>query len=470
MKRLNFNDNWYVYAASSEVEALESTTNQEFKKIKLPYDPMIHQFRDARNPSGNSGGFFPGNDWFFTKTFFVDQDVSAYYIEFEGIYDTGSVFVNGCFVGVSHYGYTRLILDISPYLIRGTDNTILVKTYNKNQPNSRWYTGEGLYRPVNAYIGGATHFAVDGIRVMVSDIEKNLARLSVKVNIHSGFRVYQKIKLRISVYGEDGEKVHVLESPVTLEGSKDQEIVLRIYLKNPKFWCPQNPILYNIRAEIIKSGNVLDMIECETGIREILIDPVHGMRINGEGILLRGACIHHDNGILGAEEYDHAQEWRVQKLKEAGFNAVRMSHQPASKALLKACDHLGMLVLDETFDTWNISKTTHDFALKFADHWEEVLDDLISKDYNHPSVFMYSIGNELQDLSLPSGGSWSRQLVAHLKQLDSQRFVTNGINGLTAVKDAMPLIMKDFDILTADQYEKVKMGGLRRLEMTSMML
>ena len=209
----------------------------------------------------------------------------------------------------------------------------------------------------------------------------------------------------------------------------------RLYVATPNLWSAEHPHLYSAAAELRTAGSVVDDASAVFGIRKLQVDPVHGLRVNGEAVKLRGACVHHDNGILGAATFADAEERRVRLLKEAGFNAIRSAHNPMSVAMLDACDRLGVYVMDEAFDMWTSNKWPHDYSLHFAEWWERDVESLVAKDFNHPSVIMYSIGNEIPEAGSPAGGLTGRALAEKVRQLDPTRFVTNGVNGMLAVMD-----------------------------------
>lgn len=466
MQRKSFNEFWNVSSLTSDVDELLGNHGSELRTITLPHDAMILCPRGADNPSQNSGGFFPGGNYQYFKRFYVPLEDSGktFYLEFEGISDTGLVFVNGNYAGTSSYAYSKLLIDISKYLHVGQENTVLVQVYNSAQPNSRWYTGSGLFRPVNMYIGNDVHILPNGLKITTPDVSAEISEVDLQIVLAHNRSHTSILRICTELWDRSEALAAADEMPLTLQGRENQYVFQHLYIHSPILWSPDAPNLYTCKVSLYEGDVLIDQSCVTFGIRRLQLDTVHGLRINGQQILLRGACIHHDNGILGAATFPDAEKRRIVRLKEAGFNAVRMAHHPASEALLSACDEVGMLMLDETFDIWNQSKCSYDFSLRFAENWEHVIKDVVAKDYNHPCVFMYSIGNELQDLSVNSGGFWSRKLVQKFKELDSWRFVTNAINGLTAVEDKMPQILKEYGIITATQCQQMEQGDMQHFD------
>ncbi len=461
MRKQSFNDGWIVSTTGNMVGALLGETRQPPKSVTLPHDAMISLPRNGQNPSQNSGAFYPGGDYTYTKSFFVpDGEADCYCLEFEGMYETGMVYVNDNFAGSVDYGYTRLIVDVTDFLAWGRENQIVVKTYNFAQPNTRWYTGSGIYRPVWLHVGGAVRIPVDGIKVQTPDVSGEVSRVIVETVLENDENRSKTVTLRTEIQNEAGERVSFEETPVSLYRHEKRKVRQVFYVKDASLWSPKAPALYRCEASVREAATEkeLDFMAVTFGIRRLELDPCHGLRVNGEEILLRGACIHQDHGSIGTASFAKAERRKVRLLKEAGFNAVRISHHSATKALLDACDELGMLVLDEVFDVWNHGKTQYDYALRFAKNWERDIEDMVGKDFNHPSVFMYSYGNEIQELASVSGAWWCRTLAEKIRGLDSTRFVTNAINGLAALEEQNGQIAADMGILSQETVDKVMSG------------
>lgn len=459
MNRQSFNEGWIVSTTGNMVGELLGEKQAPPKSVTLPHDAMIALPRKEKNPAQNSGGFFPGGDYTYTKTFFVPEGKKERYcLEFEGIYETGMVYVNGNFTGSVDYGYTRLIVDVTDFLIWGQDNFIVVKTYNSAQPNTRWYTGSGIYRPVWLYTGGSVRIPVDGVRIQTPDASNEISRVVVETILDNDEGQSRKVTLKTRIQNRAGECVSQEKTTVSLYGHEKKTVRQVLYIRNATLWSVEEPSLYQCGSEVRSDGGVLDSADTTFGIRRLELDPMHGLRVNGSTVLLRGACIHQDHGILGTASFKKAERRKVRLLKEAGFNAIRISHHSATKALLEACDELGMLVLDEVFDVWNHCKTQYDYSLRFAKNWERDIEDLVRKDFNHPSVFMYSYGNEIQELATISGAWWCRAMAEKIRELDATRFVTNSINGLAALEEHNGQIAADMGILPQEVVDRVMEG------------
>lgn len=446
MIKSDFNREWTVRNLAGAAAVIQVT---------LPHDAMIFEKREKTNPAGAACGFFTGGDYEYTKQFHVDQTEAGqtFILEFEGIYNRGYVYVNGALAGNVQYGYTGLFVDITPYLYFGADNVITVKAMNSDVPNSRWYTGSGIYRPVFLYRGGAIRIDANGLRISTPEVAGELAAVKVETLIRNDRKNRKTVSVQTQIISREGRIVAQETAPVSLFHQDETHHIQRIYVEQPALWSDMHPNLYRCKVTVCDGDEVLDTAESAFGIRKLELNPVDGLKINGEKVLLRGGCLHHDNGPVGAAAFERAEERRIELLKEAGFNSVRVSHNSTSKALLDACDRLGMLVMEESYDTWTQAKSRYDSSLVFAENWEKDIEDIVRKDFNHPSVFMYSIGNEITDLNTPDGAKWSRALANKFRALDPTRYVTNAINGLIAVMGDLPSVIVDMGLMTKEQLQ-----------------
>lgn len=462
MVKKDFNEKWVVKKESQNwLESMALGANQaEGVEVTLPYDAMVMEERNANNPAGGACGFYPGGNYEYQKTFFVERgaEKDTFILEFEGIYNRGHVFVNGALAGSVHYGYTELFVDITPYLYFGTENCIVVKVTNADVPNSRWYTGTGIYRPVYLYQEGEIRIDANGLRISTPEIKKDMAVVKLEVILHYAKKERKTIWMQSEIRNAEGEIVTSEKSPVTLFANQSTTVSQRIYVRNPKLWSVDNPNLYSCKVSLWDGEILLDEITDTFGIRSLELNPVDGLLINGEKILLRGGCIHHDNGPVGAATFARAEERRIELLKKAGFNSVRISHNSSSKALLDACDRIGMLVMEESFDVWTQRKSIFDYSLTFEENWKKDFEDLVRKDFNHPCVFMYSIGNEIQDIGTLDGAKWSRKIAEYVRQLDSTRYVTNAINGLVSIMNELPTVLLELGMFTEEQMQGMMSG------------
>lgn len=374
--------------------------------VTLPHDAMLSESRSADNVSGANVSWFTGNDYVYEKSFQKIEAETAV-LEFEGVYRHAEVFLNDEKVAFRPYGYTNFYVDITS-LQKDGENKLRVIARNADQPNSRWYSGAGIYRPVWLYTGAEKHIEINGLKVKTISYAPAIVEITVSTNAHG--------QVKVTVYDTNGKEIL---SDFT---DSDGRVSFTKEIKNAKLWTAETPNLYVCKAEF--EG---DIETVNFGIRTITCTSADGFCVNDERVILRGACIHSDNGVLGAVVHPFAEERKVRLLKENGYNAVRCAHNPCSKAFLDACDKLGMYVLDEYVDMWYIHKTKYDYALYFEEWWQQDLTDMVEKDFSHPSVIMYSLGNEVSETSQKKGIDMCREMTAFLKERDN-RPVTCGIN------------------------------------------
>ena len=397
MKRYDFNRGWLCRALKDGAEPVPVT---------LPHDAMRTEARIEGSLGEGNVGWFEANDYEYTKRFTLSEEQRAadkLTLEFESVYRHAEVWLNGEKAAFRPYGYTNFYVDLKPFLREG-ENELRVIARNADQPNSRWYSGTGIFRPVWLYAYGDKHICMNGVKIDTLDIRPARIRVRVETSVPGDFEV----EIR------DGDQLLA-----KAEGAG--EAVLK--LPGAELWCPENPKLYTCRVQF--AG---DVCEEHFGIRTLGWTPEKGVALNGERIVIRGACIHHDNGLLGAASYPEVEERRIRILKEAGYNAVRSAHNPCSKYQLEACDRLGMLMMDEYVDCWYMHKTQYDYATYVTDWWKQDLKDMVDKDYNHPCVIMYSTGNEVAETAQEKGIALQKSYTEYLHGLDPSRPVTCGIN------------------------------------------
>ncbi|MDQ0644161.1 glycoside hydrolase family 2 TIM barrel-domain containing protein [Microbacterium murale] len=435
MIRVPFVDGWSVGPKLGAFEARDASTAAV--PVVIPHDALRDLPRSADSVQGVHSGYVPGGVFEYTKTFEVParwQDKTVR-IEFEGVYRDATVYLNGDFVAHEANGYAAFTIEADPFLRFGETNTITVEA--RVHRDSRWYTGGGIYRPVHLSVSDPVHIALDGSVATTPDIDEERALVEIATRVENQTRHTAVRRLTWTVCDGDGSVVASGTSPITVLPGTSSVARARLPVAHPRLWGPEEPHLYRVHtvltgAESSGENGVLDEEEMRFGIRRLQLDTTHGLRVNGASIDLRGACIHHDNGPLGAVSIAAAEDRRIRLLKAAGFNAIRSSHNPASRALLDACDVHGMIVMDELTDVWTKSKTAFDASIGFDERWQSDVGALVRKDINHPSVVLYSIGNEILELATPHGATWSRRLAEEFRRLDPTRFVTNGINGIIA--------------------------------------
>lgn len=371
----------------------------------LPHDAMLAENRDRLCRNGINTGYFPGGKYQYEKRFVLDEAEigKSIVLHFEGVYQNCKVYLNGLEVGAHHYGYTAFDVDISD-TVRVGENTLRVTVDNSLEPNCRWYSGSGIYRAITMLIRDRSH--ISSVHLETADIHP----AKVKVDVITT----KPCDVTVEFY--DGKTLVASGAPGLLA------------IPDAKLWSAENPYLYRV---LVKTNT--DERTIPFGIRKLCWSAKTGLTVNGEQVLLRGGCIHHDHGVLGACEYPDAEERRIRILKENGFNAVRISHNPASQIMLDVCDRLGMYVMNETFDGWYIPKTYHDYSRRFVSDWRSDVTAMVESSRNHPSVIMYSIGNEVSETATPKGVAACKELTEFVHGLDNTRPVTAGVNVLLNV-------------------------------------
>lgn len=435
--RTVFNAGWAVRPKATAFQELGNGASAAWVDVTLPHDALLGTARDPHAPHGETSGYFRGGAFEYrTSLPLTDADQGKLYaLDFDGVYRDAGVTVNGAFAGQHAYGYSRFVVRIDPFLNFDGDNEIRVDC--RAHLDSRWYTGAGITRDVHLIVKEPTRIALDGIRVTTPDIDTDRAIVVVDTRVENDRRRTVTASLESVLLDAAGTEVARACSPITLLPGDQAEVRQRISVVEPSLWSPEHPHMYEVRSTLHLPDQVADVETTAIGIRAVQLDPLLGLRLNGEPIKLRGACIHADNGPLGAAAITAAEERKIRLLKHAGFNAIRSSHHPASAALLDACDRLGMLVIDEAFDMWTSAKSDFDYAHDFPQWWERDLEAMVSRAFNHPSVVFYSIGNEIPETGNRFGARWGRRLTQKLRELDPTRFVTNGVNGFVSVLDAV---------------------------------
>ncbi|MBR0086353.1 MAG: DUF4982 domain-containing protein [Lachnospiraceae bacterium] len=441
MKAISFNSGW-AYAPGTGADLFNQGNAPALIPVTLPHDAIIHEKRDPAAPSGGAKAFFPDGVYHYVKKFDAPADWAdkCVKLEFEGVYMNAMVFLNGDFAGQCPHGYSDFTLDLNDLLKFGEENTLKVTLYTGE--DSRWYSGAGIYRDVKLYVGDQLHLAKDGIRLTTVSANSAVAAVAANITVENKGFSARDVKVLIDLIDADGNVACHDFQKLHITGGASETLHPRLYVKNPRLWSLDEPNLYTVKACILEGDNVIDESEIPTfGIRLLTLDNVNGLAINGQTVKLYGGCIHHDNGVLGAATIERAEERRVQILKSAGYNAIRMAHHPISKALLRACDRYGMAVMDELGDMWYQSKRDQDYSHTFGFRWEEDIRAMVAKDYNHPSVVMYSMGNEIPESGKAAGARIYRRLADLTRSLDSTRYITAGLNNLVGNDAVMGQLM-----------------------------
>ena len=374
------------------------------KAVTLPHDAMLAEPRTAISAGGTNTGWYEGYDYEYQRTLTVPENELAdtHILEFEGVYHNAEVWLNGQKAAFRPYGYTNFYVDCAPYLHAG-ENDLRVIARNADQPNSRWYSGAGIYRPVQLWTAQGPHIALNGVKIRTLSLDPAVVEVRVKTTAPGTVRL-------------------TVDDLPAVQQESDGEAVFTLTLDNARLWTPETPNLYTCRVSFAD-----DEVTETFGVRKVEWG-TDGFLLNGKRYIIQGACIHHDNGLLGAVCDPDAVARKVRLLKENGYNAIRSAHNPCSKALLAECDRQGMLVMDEYIDHWYIHKTEHDYVDYFNEWWRQDLTDMVEKDYNHPCVVLYSTGNEVSETAQKRGIALTKEMTDFLHGLDDSRPVTCGVN------------------------------------------
>ncbi len=474
-ERINFDEGWRFTLGDSIQMSHTDYNDSSWRLLDLPHDWAIEgDFLDS-NPSGASGGALPGGTGWYRKHLHIDRitdNTSRWYIDFDGAYMNSTVYINGKKIGTRPYGYSSFRYELTQYLNPDGDNVIAVRVDNSDQPNSRWYSGCGIYRHVWLVQVAPVSITHWGIFVKPTVLANGQARFQVETTLENATVNTVKAKVRNTLYDSNMKKITSSEATIQLKPKtkgiykaeddgykKLQTNTQTITLRNPKLWTIEHPNIYYVTTQVIVGGHIVDEHTTRTGVRSFSFCPGTGFSLNGKNMKINGVCQHHDLGCLGAALNEDALHRQLRMLKDMGVNAIRCSHNPPAPELLEMCDTMGFIVMDEAFDMWRKRKTKNDYSIYFNKWQERDLTDLIRRDRNHPSIMMWSIGNEVleqwthadadtlsleqanlllnfgHDASmLAKNGKMSvnsvltKQLVSEVKELDTTRPVTAGCN------------------------------------------
>lgn len=435
-----FDTAWKFFKGDVVSGERQNTSDNNWRIVELPHDWSIEDLPGqsdsvigpftTKSVGTTSTGYVVGGTGWYRKHFTLSQvrgkKVSIY---FDGVYMNSDVWINEHYLGNHPYGYTPFYYDLTPYLKQNGENILAVRVHNEGR-NSRWYSGSGIYRHVWLTITGPVHIDQWGVQITTSQVSGNVATATVRTNVvNEQSSVALKLRTRIL----DAKNNIVAENIIPIENNKnastphDRSSTQTLKISHPFLWSPGSPYLYHAVSDILQGTKTLDHVITNFGVRSLEFSAVKGFLLNGKNVELRGGCMHHDNGPLGAATIDRAEERRVELLKSYGFNAVRTSHNPPSQQFLDACDRLGILVLDEAFDHWERGKNPEDYHLYFDTCWKKDIDAMVLRDRNHPSVIFWSIGNEINERVDAPGLAIAKQLIAEIKSLDDTRPITEAI-------------------------------------------
>jgi beta-galactosidase len=423
----NFDKDWHFHLGDVNDGESKSINDAAWRTLNLPHDWSIEGKFNKDNPATPEGGALPGGIGWYRKTFIVPAASKSklIYIDFDGVYQKSTVWINGHQLGFRPNGYISFRYELTPYLNFGGKNTIAVKVDNSVQPNSRWYSGSGIYRNVWLVTTNG-QAAIDhwGTYVTTPQVSKDAATIAVQTKVNKYNTANKALKLKTTVYNTEGKAIESSTTPIAANGSKSEVFEQEIKLNNPELWSVDRPYLYKVVSEITAGNVVLDTYSTPIGIRYFDFDADKGFSLNGKPMKILGVCDHHDLGSLGAAINTRALERQLQMLKDMGCNGIRTSHNPPAPELLDLCDKMGFIVMDEAFDCWEWEKAKYDYHLFFKEWHKKDLEDQILRDRNHPSVMIWSIGNEIPQQSDSSALRIAPELAGIVHSLDKTRPIT----------------------------------------------
>ncbi len=412
MRRLEFDCGWRFHLGDiPDGIWRDELDDSAWRAVDLPHDWSIELERGPASPSGGAGGYFPTGVGWYQKRFPVTEELrgTTVLVEFEGVYMNAEVWLDEHCLGRHPYGYTSFAHDLTPYLAAGSEHALRVLVDNSCQPNSRWYSGSGIYRHVWLWVGDQIHVGPHDLSVATPEVSTDAATVRVSTFVSNQTDAEQRVTVRSRVVAPRGRTADSVDRSEAIPAGGRLNYTQELLVRRPKLWSPEEPQLYRLETEIRLGRKVVDTASTPFGIRSVELSADAGLRLNGEPLELRGGCVHHDNGPLGAAAYDRAEERKVELLKANGFNAVRCAHNPPAPAFLDACDRLGMLVIDEAFDCWRNGKNLGDYHVTFDDWWRRDL--------------------EVVERGEVEGSRLARILADHVRSVDPARPVTAGVNG-----------------------------------------
>lgn len=430
----DFGWSWIFHLGDLSSPVIAETDTNAWQMVDLPHDWSIEGKFSKDNPATYNGGALPGGIGWYRKKFTLPLSDSAkeVFIDFDGIYRNSEVWINGKYLGKRPYGYSSFRYVLTPYLQFGEQaNILLVKVDNSQQPNSRWYSGSGIYRNVWLVKTGKVFVDHWGTCITTPEVTSSSATVNLATSVRNNHSEDVIVTLLTTLFDHNGKKVGFAKNQHVIPGDSLYEFAQECRVKDPALWSDKTPNLYTSVSQVMVNGKITDDEKTVFGIRNFRFDKDKGFIINGEPVKLWGVCDHHDLGALGAAVNTSALKRQLTLLKDMGCNAIRTSHNPPAPELLQLCDQMGFYVMDEAFDMWKEPKTPFDYHLDW-DQWHvRDLSDMIRRDRNHPSVIMWSIGNEIPEQWSPAGDTIARELAGIVKSLDTTRPVTSANNDVS---------------------------------------
>ena len=436
-----FDESWRFHRGDVDGAEKAAFDDSTWRVLDLPHDWSIEDVPGTDSPidpdatGGIDMGYFTNGTAWYRKTFEVGLDLKGKKLElqFDGVYMNADVWLNGKHLGNHPYGYTTFWYDITDRVRINETNVLAVEVKNEGR-NSRWYSGSGIYRHVWLSTMEPVHIAHWGTYITTPDVTESCAKVRVHTTVkNSGAKA--SVAIETTILDAAGNEVTTATLEQDVSAASEATFVRLLSVDSVALWSPDSPALYCAIEKVTVNGRMTDQTETTFGIRTIAYNVEQGFLLNGVPTLMKGGCMHHDNGPLGSAAYDRAEERRVELMKASGFNAIRCAHNPPSEAFLEACDRIGMLVIDESFDMWSHEKNPQDYHLYFDQWWERDIDSMVLRDRNHPSIVMWSTGNEIPERGKPEGVETSRKLATYIRSLDETRPITAAVNGLNPDKD-----------------------------------
>jgi beta-galactosidase len=450
-KTENFGKNWKFNLGDVQNGQEANLDDSQWRILDLPHDWSIEGKFSNDHPATPGGGALPGGMGWYRKAFSLPANAKEklIFIDFDGVYRNSEVWINGHYLGKRPYGYSSFRYELTPYLKYGKESNLLaVKVDNSQQPNSRWYSGSGIYR--NVWLVTTEKIFVDhwGTYVTTPEVHEQSANIAVQTEVRNSSTKNQTITVKTTLVDKRGKKITAVETKHSFPKASADKLEQHLVVKNPVRWSIENPYLYKILSTILVNGKEQDQYETTLGIRSFEFDITRGFLLNGKHVKINGVCNHHDLGCLGAAVNRRALERQLEIMKGMGVNGIRTSHNPPAPELLDLCDQMGFIVMDEAFDMWKKGKTPFDYSLNWEEWHARDIQDMVLRDRNHPSVFIWSIGNEVNeqwDKKDSSGTIIAKELCSFIRALDLSRPITancNSIDSLNPVirSDALDLI------------------------------
>ena len=466
MQKINLNLGWRFHD-NNRLSPRIGAPRPEEKLVDLPHDFIYTKPRSKDAAGAAANGYFGEGRGTYEKNLEIPAEWigKKILLDIDGAYMNAEVILNGRIIDKHPYGYTAHLVDLSDYVREG-DNRLVITTQSR-QPSTRWYSGGGLYRSVALWVGEPVCVEPWDVFISTPEVSKERALVRAQVDVTTMRRTADKVKVTITVEDAEGQEVATGSVRVTATPGAQNRTMVQVFVEDPKLWDTETPYLYTMKTTVTVDGQPDETLENKFGIRKYEVDSEKGLRLNDKPLKLKGGCIHHDAAFLGAAAWPRAEERKIQILKAAGYNSVRISHYPPSLEMLEVCDREGIILLDEAFDTWQNGKVAMDYHLYFEEWWERDIEFMVKRDRNHPCVFTYSIGNEIGERDGSNDGyNWAHKLADKIRSLDNTHFITSAINGTfdaeafaKAVKEAGGPENVNMENLRADIRKKDDWGG-----------